>query len=126
MPLAQAADITGSWQTIDDETGEAKSIVEIFEREGRYYGKVQDLLLKPDDTVCEECKGPRKGQQVVGMEIITGLKKDGDEYTGGEILDPESGNVYRAKLWLEDDDTLKVRGYLGFFYRTQTWHRAEE
>ncbi|MGQ9425150.1 DUF2147 domain-containing protein [Gilvimarinus sp. F26214L] len=123
FPLAHG-EITGTWQTIDDESGEAKSIVEIYEREGKYFGKVKDLLLKPDDTVCEECDGSLKDQPVVGMEIITDMEKDGEELTGGEILDPETGKVYRAKLWLEDDNTLKVRGYVGFLYRTQTWNRV--
>lgn len=120
-----AQDVTGRWQTIDDESGEAKSVVEIYERDGRYFGKVEDLLLKPDDTLCENCKGALKDEPVVGMEIITGMEKKGDEYSGGEILDPESGKVYRARMWLEDDDRLKVRGYLGFLYRTQTWQRVE-
>lgn len=120
-----AADIVGEWKTIDDESGEAKSVVEIYERDGRYYGKVRDLLLKPDDTLCEKCEGELKDQPVVGMEIITDMEKKGDEYSGGEILDPESGKVYRAKMWLEDDDRLKVRGYVGFLYRTQTWQRNE-
>jgi len=122
---ALAAEVTGQWKTIDDESGEAKSIVEIYERDGRYFGKVEDLLLKPDDTRCEKCEGERKGQPIVGMEIITDMKKNGDEYSGGEILDPETGKVYRAKFWLENDDTLKVRGYVGFLYRTQTWQRNE-
>lgn len=125
MAQVAYADVTGRWQTIDDETGEAKSIVEIYEKDGEYFGKVTDLLLKPDDTLCEKCKGSLKNQPVVGMEIITGMEKEDDEYEGGEILDPETGKVYRAKLWLEDEDTLKVRGYLGFLFRTQTWHRLE-
>lgn len=123
-PLAWS-DITGRWQTVDDDTGEAKSIVEIYQKDGQYFGEVRDLLLKPDDTVCEECKGQLKNQPVVGMQIITDMEKEGDEYEGGEILDPETGKVYRAKMWLEDEDTLKVRGYLGFLYRTQTWQRVE-
>lgn len=124
MP-AVAVEVTGQWKTIDDESGEAKSIVEIYERDGRYFGKVQDLLLKPDDTRCEKCEGERKDQPIVGMEIITDMEKKGDEFSGGEILDPETGKVYRAKFWLEDDSTLKVRGYVGFLYRTQTWHRND-
>src|SRR5690554_651948 len=67
MP-ALAADVTGQWKTIDDESGDAKSIVEIYQKDGRYFGKVEDLLLKPDDTVCKECNGARKDQPVVGME----------------------------------------------------------
>ncbi|GAA5524833.1 hypothetical protein Maes01_01392 [Microbulbifer aestuariivivens] len=120
---AGAADILGKWRTIDDETGQPKSIVEIYEKDGKYYGRVVDLLMKPDDSVCDKCPGARQGQRVVGMDVITGMVKDGDVYEGGEILDPNNGKVYDCKLWLEGKDRLMVRGYLGFFYRTQTWYR---
>ncbi|WP_250464843.1 DUF2147 domain-containing protein [Microbulbifer litoralis] len=120
---ASAADVLGKWRTIDDETGQPKSIVEIYEKGGKYYGRVVDLLMKPDDTVCEKCPGPRKGQRIVGMDVITGMVKNGDVYEGGQILDPTKGKVYDCKFWLEGNQ-LKVRGYLGFFYRTQTWQRA--
>ncbi|MFD1217183.1 MULTISPECIES: DUF2147 domain-containing protein [Microbulbifer] len=115
------ADVVGRWKTIDDETGQAKSIVEIYEKGGKYYGRVVDLLTKPDDTVCEACPGPRKGQKIVGMDIITGMVKKGDEYEGGQILDPVKGKIYDCKFW-EEDGKLMVRGYLGFFYRTQSWY----
>lgn len=122
--LAQA-DITGAWTTIDDKTNEPKSIIEIYERDGKYWGRIRDLLSTDADAVCDECKGELKGKPLLGMEIITAMEKQGEEYSGGEILDPASGKVYRAKLWQEGDDVLKVRGYLGMFYRTQTWQRAE-
>jgi len=118
------ADVVGRWKTIDDETGQAKSIVEIYEKGGKYYGRVVDLLMKPDDTVCEACPGPRKGQKIVGMDIITDMVKSGDEYEGGQILDPVKGKVYDCKFW-EEDGKLMVRGYLGFFYRTQIWYPAK-
>ncbi|SDJ97546.1 DUF2147 domain-containing protein [Microbulbifer yueqingensis] len=121
---ASAADITGKWRTIDDETGQPKSIVEIYERNGKYYGRVVDLLMKPDDTICEKCPGARQGQPIVGMNIITDMVKKGDVYEGGQILDPAKGKVYDAKMWREGN-TLKVRGYLGFFYRTQSWQRVQ-
>ncbi|WP_346837571.1 DUF2147 domain-containing protein [Microbulbifer sp. SAOS-129_SWC] len=119
----QAADAVGKWRTIDDDTGQAKSIVEIYQRGGKYYGRVVDLLMKPDDTVCEECEGALKGKKIVGMNIITNMVKKGDTYEGGQILDPNNGKTYDCKFWVEGND-LKVRGYLGFFYRTQTWHRV--
>ncbi|WP_444928645.1 DUF2147 domain-containing protein [Microbulbifer sp. SSSA002] len=122
---ASAADILGNWRTIDDETGETKSIVNLYEKDGKYYGKIVDLLLKPDDTICDQCPGDLKGKPMVGLDVITDMVKKGDKYEGGEILDPLKGKVYDCKIWLEDDNTLKVRGYLGFLYRTQTWHRAE-
>lgn len=123
MPLSHA-EITGLWKTIDDETGKAKSIVEIEQKGDYYIATVRELLLKPADTVCDKCKGELKDQPVIGMQILSDLQKDGDEYSGGEILDPANGKVYRCKLWLEEADKLKVRGYLAFFFRTQTWHRV--
>jgi len=120
---ASAQDVLGQWRTIDDETGQPKSIVEIYEKGGKYYGRVVDLLMKPDDTICEKCPGARKGQKIVGMDVITNMVKNGDIYEGGQILDPTKGKVYDCKLWLEGNQ-LKVRGYLGFFYRTQTWQRV--
>lgn len=117
------ADVVGRWKTIDDETGEAKSIVEIYEKDGKYFGRVVDLLMKPDDTVCDKCPGSRKGQTIVGMDIVTNMVKKGDEFEGGQILDPVKGKVYDCKMW-EEGGNLMVRGYLGFFYRTQTWYPA--
>ncbi|TLM74765.1 DUF2147 domain-containing protein [Microbulbifer harenosus] len=117
------ADVVGRWKTIDDETGQPKSIVEIYEQGGKYYGRVVDLLTKPDDTVCDACPGALKGQKIVGMNVITDMVKKGDVYEGGKILDPAKGKVYDCKMWLEGGN-LMVRGYLGFFYRTQTWYPA--
>ncbi len=119
--------VTGRWKTIDDNTGEAKSIIEIFERGGKVYGKVIKILdpAAEPDPVCDKCPGddPRFNKKIIGMEIIQGLVKDDDEYSEGTILDPEPGKIYRCKLWLEGED-LMVRGYWGPFYRTQTWKRV--
>ena len=118
-----AQDIVGSWKTIDDNTGKARSVVEIYEKEELYFGKVVDIFPQPGedpDPICENCTGDKKNQKVIGMEIITDMEKEGDEYVNGEILDPENGKVYKCKLWVEDGN-LKVRGYLYFLYRTQTW-----
>lgn len=120
-----SASVIGHWQTIDDDTEEPKSVVELYEKDGKLFGKVTDLLIKPDDTVCKECRGDLKDQLIVGMDIVTGLTLKGGAYEGGEILDPENGKTYDAKIWLDGEDTLKVRGYLGIFFRTQTWHRTE-
>ncbi|MEM8895077.1 MAG: DUF2147 domain-containing protein [Bacteroidota bacterium] len=119
----QAQSITGKWKTIDDESGKARSIVEVFEKDGKIYGKIIELFLEPHedpDPVCVECTDHRKGEKVIGLEIISDMKAKGDEYVGGEILDPENGKVYKCKLWIEEGE-LKVRGYLYFLYRTQTW-----
>ena len=116
-------DIFGKWKSIDDDTGEAKSIVEIYKQDGKAYGKIIELL-NPDeddpDPVCDMCNDHRKNKRITGMEIITALKKDGDEWSKGEILDPENGKIYKCKIWVEDG-VLKVRGYVSFLYRTQTW-----
>ncbi|WP_420573939.1 DUF2147 domain-containing protein [Kordia sp.] len=122
-----AQSVVGKWKTIDDETGEAKSIVEIYEENGKIYGKVVDILNPAKrDGLCEKCKGDRKNKPVLGMQIINGLKKDDDEYKGGKILDPEKGKEYKCKIWLDSDDKNKlyVRGYIAFLYRTQNWYRV--
>lgn len=119
----QRSTIFGKWKTIDDETGKARSIVEIEERDGKAYGTILKLFREPDerqDPICVECTDHRKDKKVIGMEIITGMEKDGDEWEDGEILDPENGKTYDCKIWVEDGK-LKVRGYIAFLYRTQTW-----
>lgn len=117
----------GTWKTIDDETGKAKSHVEIVEVHGKLYGKVARLLLKPADTICTACTGARAGKKVLGMMILWGLSYDegSGKWEGGKIFDPEKDKAYRAKMWNIDNDQLKVRGYLGPFYRTQMWYRVK-
>jgi uncharacterized protein (DUF2147 family) len=117
--------IVGKWKTIDDNTGKTRSIVEIYEMDGLYYGKILKLFREPheeQDPVCDDCEDYRKGKKIIGMEIISKMKynKGDDEYRKGEIMDPENGNIYDCRIWMEDGK-LKVRGYLLFFYRTQTW-----
>ncbi|WP_138434240.1 DUF2147 domain-containing protein [Winogradskyella algicola] len=120
-----AQDILGKWKTIDDETGEPKSIVEIYEKEGKIYGKIVDILTKNRDAICKKCDGENKNQPILGLEIINGLEKDDDIYEGGTILNPENGKVYKCRLKLEEDtDTLQVRGYIAFLYKTQYWKRV--
>lgn len=127
LPLMAMADIFGTWKTIDDETGEAKSWVEVYQKDGKVYGKVVKLLNKPADTVCKECEGKLKNQPIVGMEILQGLSKKDDAYEGGKILDPAKGKWYKAKIWQDEENasTLNVRGYVAFFFRTQQWHKVE-
>ena len=124
---ASAQSVLGRWKTIDDETNQPKSIVEIFERGGKIHGRIVKLFRKPNedqDPVCDDCdpEDPRYKKKIIGMEIMTNLTKDDDEYSGGEILDPNNGKVYRCKIWLEGKD-LQLRGYIGPFFRTQTWVR---
>jgi uncharacterized protein (DUF2147 family) len=115
--------IAGKWKTIDDETGKAKSIVEIYIENGKAYGKIIKLFRNPSqeqNPICDKCTDNRKNQKVIGMTIISAMEKDGDEWEDGEILDPNNGKIYNCKLWVEDGK-LQVRGYVAFFYRTQTW-----
>src|SRR5690606_4837666 len=121
----QAQSVVGKWKTIDDETGKAKSIVEITDKNGIYYGKVIEILSEKKDAKCEKCAGERKGKPIKGLTIITGMKKEGKEYSGGKILDPVSGKEYKCIIKLNGDNKLDVRGYVGVsaLGRTQTWIR---
>lgn len=127
MGILSFAQIEGKWKTIDDETGKAKSIVEIWKKaDGKYYGKISQLLIKPENANCVACKDDRKNKSLLGMEIIRGLKKDGDEFTGGSITDPKNGKSYKCTI-TKDGDKLNVRGYMGISLigRTQTWHKVD-
>ncbi|MBC3846746.1 DUF2147 domain-containing protein [Winogradskyella echinorum] len=123
-----AQSVIGKWKTIDDETGEEKSIVEIYEVEGKIYGKILKVInAKRKNPLCDKCEGKNKDKPIIGMVIIDGLKKDDDVYEGGNILNPTNGKVYKCRLKIEDDkDTLQVRGYIAFFYKTQYWKRVSE
>ena len=120
----------GAWQSIDDKTREAKSQIRIAESGGALNGRIEKLLRKEarQDAVCDECNDDRKGKPMVGLEIIRGGKKaDGkDVWEGGKILDPENGKEYRASFTpIDGGKKLEVRGYLGPFWRTQTWERVQ-
>ena len=120
--------VIGKWRTIDDETGKPKSIVEIYKKDGKVYGKILELINPSEpDPVCDKCEDERKDQKITGMEIIRGLEQDGDEWEDGTILDPKKGEVYDCKIWVDEDDPnkLQVRGYVLFFFRTQTWERVQ-
>lgn len=122
----------GIWKTIDDKTKAERAIVEIFERDGKIFGRIQKTFPKPEDKPnCEKCPGAEKDKPIVGLEILKNVKKDSDDpkdlnWSGGTILDPNNGENYKVKLELLDDGKkLKVRGYIGFSLlgRTQYWHR---
>lgn len=131
--IAVAASPAGLWKSIDDKTAKPRSLIRISEDNGLYSGVVEKGLRADDtgDAVCDKCTDARKGQKIVGMTIIKGIKaKDGaeNEFTGGEILDPENGKVYKCKMKLSDDGSkLEVRGFIGFSLlgRSQTWTREE-
>lgn len=127
---AQATAV-GFWNTISDKDGKPTAVVEIHEINGELFGVVRALLVDADpaDSVCGKCTDERKGQRIVGMEILRRMRPDGDEWSGGEILDPETGKSYRAKMKLGDGGRkLVVRGYIGFslFGRSQTWLRRQD
>ncbi len=127
MTSMQSQSIIGKWKTIDDATGEAKSIVEVFSKSGKIYAKVVDILdPATKNNLCKQCSGDDKNKPILGLTIIKGLSKDGSEYNSGEILDPKNGKLYKCALTLESKDKLKVRGYIGFSLlgRTQYWHRV--
>ena len=120
--------VFGKWKTIDDETGKAKSIVEIYERSGKVYGKIIDIIdSDKKKSLCTNCTGDEKNKPIIGLVIIKGLVKEGKEYNSGKILDPTTGKQYKCFLALDGNDKLKVRGYVGvaIFGRTQTWNRVK-
>jgi uncharacterized protein (DUF2147 family) len=126
--MAQSSPV-GLWRNVDDKTGEAKAEIRIGETNGALLGRIEKSLKKDGkpDAVCEECSDDRKGQPIAGLEIIRGGKKaEGKEvWEGGKILDPENGKEYRASFTpIDGGKKLEVRGYLGPFWRTQTWTRV--
>jgi uncharacterized protein (DUF2147 family) len=132
LAAAQATP-AGLWKTVDDNTKKEKSLVRIVESGGVYTGKVEKVIDpdSPKDAVCKDCTDDRKDKPVVGMTIIRNMKASAGDKTvfeGGDILDPNNGKVYSAKLTLVDGGKkLDVRGYIGMpmLGRTQTWQRVE-
>ena len=120
----------GTWNSIDDKTKEPKAEIRITDGANGLSGRIEKTLRKDADpkATCTECADERKGQPMVGLEIIRGGKKDAnkDVWEGGKILDPENGKEYRASFTpIEGGKQLQVRGYLGPFWRTQTWVRVK-
>ena len=126
---AEANSPVGVWQTIDDETGQPKSHVKIWERNGKLVGKIIKLI-NPDepDPLCTACEGNRKNQKIIGMVILWNLTKDGDRWSGGSILDPNNGKTYRCRITVTNGGkNLDVRGFIGISLlgRTTEWTRVE-
>jgi uncharacterized protein (DUF2147 family) len=120
----------GKWVTIDDKTGKKKSIVELYKEDDKLLGKI--IYLYPREgrepnAKCDKCTDDRKNEPLVGMQIVRDLVWDGGAWLDGTIVDPENGKVYDLKLWVDKDtpDKMSVRGYIGPFYRTQTWLKAD-
>ena len=121
--------VAGCWRTISDKDGKVKSRVCMWvNKKGQMVGQIKKIY-NPDpkskknekgQVICSKCKGWQKNKPIEGLIILWGLKKGGDAWEGGKIMDPNNGKIYTAKMWREGSK-LKVRGYIGFFYRTQTW-----
>lgn len=127
LSLAAQNNYVGIWKTVDDTDGQTKSHLEIYEKEGKLYGKVIKLLEAADTDICTDCPGDKNGKSLIGMEVLMDLEKDGDYWSDGEIIDPADGKVYSCYIELQGNDKLKVRGYIGFSLlgRTQYWHRLK-
>lgn len=125
--MVNAQNLVGTYKTIDDASGEAKSHISIYEENGKFYGKVIKLLPKATVTVCSDCPGDRKGKNIEGMIVLWDLKPYKDYWSYGQIIDPATGKIYKASVWLENGN-VQVRGYIGFSLlgRTQTWVRLKE
>jgi uncharacterized protein (DUF2147 family) len=129
--LADNASAVGLWKNIDDQTGKPKADIRISESNGVLMGRVEKLYRAAGEDqypTCDKCQGEDKGRPVIGLSIIDGMKKDGDGYSGGTILDPENGKVYKSRMKLVDGGRkLEVRGYIGvpMLGRSQTWIRQD-
>jgi len=126
-PSAEMPFPIGLWKTIDDATGNAGALVRIYEKDGKLFGRIEKLFkTEAESQVCTACNNQRKNQPVIGLIIIRNIEREGDAYVGGDILDPDSGSVYRCKMHLEQQGArLVVRGFIGFSFigRSQTWQR---
>ncbi len=122
-----AQTVFGKWKNIDEDTGKVNSIVEVYKKDGKAYAKIVKLTdPKRQDAVCDKCKDHRKDKPIVGMEILSGLEKDGNEWNGGEILDPKTGKIYGCYIKLKGANKLKVKGHLkgfSFLGKTVYWIR---
>jgi uncharacterized protein (DUF2147 family) len=125
--FAQSSPV-GQWRTVDDKDGRTKSIVRIYDRNGKIYGDVVRLVDPTAQKNCSaNCPAGKANKPIEGMNILWNLTRSGNEWSGGQIMDPKDGKVYSAKLWLEGANTLKVRGFFGISLlgRNQTWYRQQ-
>jgi len=125
---AEAQSIFGTWKSIDAKTGKTEAIISVYRQNNKAYAKIIDILNPADkNKICVYCKGNRKNKPILGMIILDGLKENGDEWSGGKIIDPKNGNIYKCYIKLKDNAPLKLRGYIGIslFGRTEYWKRVE-
>ena len=123
--ISNAQSIIGEWETFDDLTGDKLSVVEIYNINDIYFGKIIHLFEDPLDSVCDQCKDDNYKKPIIGLVIIKNLIKDDDEYNEGTILDQNNGKSYKCYMELIGTNKLKLRGYIGFSIlgRTQYWQR---
>lgn len=120
--------IFGKWNSTNDDTGKVDSVIEIYEKDGKAYAKIIEIKNpERQRAVCDKCSGKNKNIPILGLEILTGLEKDNNEWSGGKILDPRNGKVYKCYIELVEPNKLKIRGYIGFSLlgKTKYWQRAE-
>ena len=127
--MAQATPV-GLWKTIDDDGKTEKSLVRITENNGVLTGSIEKVFdASKQNDVCQKCEDDRHNKPIIGLQIIRGVRQDADDktlWTGGTILDPEKGETYKTRLMpLEGGKKLQMRGYIGFFFRSQVWVRVE-
>lgn len=118
--------IFGKWENRDEETNKVDSVIEVYKKNGKAFAKIIEIKNKNrQNALCEKCSGKRKNKPILGMNILSGLKKDGDEWSGGKILDPKNGKEYKCYIKLDGINKLKIRGYIGFSLlgRTAYWQR---
>jgi len=120
--------IFGKWKTIDGGTGKAKSIVEIYEEDGKVFGKIIEILeVAHKDDLCKKCTGKEKNKPILGLVLIKNMVKDGKYYRKGSIFHPVIGRKFRCRMQLtKDKDILQVRGYIAFLYASQYWIRVKK
>lgn len=130
LALAGSA-VVGKWKTIDDETKKEKSILEIYEQDGKLYGRILQLLQEKDggkSKLCTKCPGDDANKPMIGLVVLKGLKAEGEKFSGGTIMDPNNGKTYKCTVEvLEGGNKLKVRGFIGvsMLGRNQFWHRVQ-
>ena len=120
--------IFGKWYSTNEETGEIDSVIEVYKKQEKAFGKIIEIKnSERKNAVCDLCKDKNKNKPILGLNILNGLEKDGEEWSGGTILDPRNCNVYKCFIQLVQQDKLKIRGYFGLsiFGKTAYWQRAK-
>lgn len=126
--IINAQSIFGKWNSINEETNEIDSVVEVYEESGKAYAKIVEIKdFNAKDAICDLCEGDNKNVPILGLNILTGLEKNDEEWSGGSILDPRNGKVYKCYIKLVNKDKLKIRGYIGISLigKTAYWERVK-